>query len=124
MVSMLDDKQIEGIEAFNDLAAHIAQAVVSARVREDGLVVTADLVTFAADPPAARAAYHAALAARTAGDVKGWHRRLAELEKKYPNTYAARRAADVRTSGPYFGAGMVFLGGMGQSAQRAKKPEP
>src|SRR5207244_4227069 len=83
---------------------------ISAQVAGDGGVVTAGFTTFAHDPPDARAAYDAALSARASGDLTAYHARLAEIERRYPKSLAAQRAAALRTPGPLLGAGVVATG--------------
>ena len=101
------------IDRFNDMMAHVAQAYVATRVAEDGVIVTGGFVTFDHDPPEVAAAYDFALAARAAGDVAVYNARLADIEARFPKSLAAQRAAEVRVSGPYVGAGAVSLGLVG-----------
>jgi hypothetical protein len=110
---LVTDDAAEGVDKFNDVGAHIAQAFIAGRVEEGGVVVTAGFVTFAGDPPEVRAAYDRALEARAAGDVVGYRGRLAEIERKYPRSLAGRRAAIVRTTGPFLGAGALGFATLG-----------
>jgi hypothetical protein len=111
--SLVTDEAAEGLDAFNDVGAHLAQAFIAGRVEEGGVVVTAGFVTFASDPPEVRAAYDGALASRAAGDVLLYRVRLGEIEHKYPGSLAARRAAVIRTSGPFLGAGAFGFASLG-----------
>jgi hypothetical protein len=111
--SLVKDEVADGIDDFNDIAAHVAQAHVSGRVEEDGVVMSAGFVTFQRDPPEVRAAYESALTARAANDINAYHARLAEIERRYPKSLAARRAAAVRTTGPLLGAGTIGFGTLG-----------
>jgi hypothetical protein len=111
--SLITDEAADGLDEFNDVGAHIAQAFIAGRVEEGGVVVSAGFVTFASDPPEVRAAYDGALTARAAGDVVGYRVRLAEIERKYPRSLAGRRAAIVRTPGPFLGAGTLGFATLG-----------
>jgi hypothetical protein len=111
--SLVTDEAADGLDAFNDLGAHLAQAFIAGRVEEGGVVVTAGFVTFAGDPPEVRAAYDGALKARAAGDVLGYRVRLVEIERQYPRSLAGRRAAIVRTAGPFLGAGTLGFATLG-----------
>jgi hypothetical protein len=101
------------IDHFNDMMAHVAQAYVATRVAEDGVIVTGGFVTFDHDPPEVAAAYDYALQARAAGDVAVYNARLADIEQRFPKSLAAQRAAEVRKSVPYVGAGAVSIGLVG-----------
>jgi hypothetical protein len=111
--SLVTDEAADGLDAFNDVGAHLAQAFIAGRVEEGGVVVTAGFVTFAGDPPEVRAAYDGALAARAAGDVLLYRVRLAEIERKYPRSLAGRRGAIVRKAGPFLGAGTLGFATLG-----------
>ncbi len=112
LVSLIDDKTVALVDAWDEVAVRIYQAFLTARVGADGIVVSAELTTFAADPPEARAAYEEALALRTAGDDPAYRAALARIEQAYPGTRAARRAAAVRAGAPYLGAGALLLAGL------------
>ncbi|HVY49851.1 MAG TPA: hypothetical protein VHB21_28345, partial [Minicystis sp.] len=101
------------LDGFNDVAAHVAQAFVAARVAEDGVIVNAGFVTFQRDPPEAQRAYDAALAARARRADAEYASRLADVERRFPGTLVAQRAAEVRTAGPFLGAGVMSLGSVG-----------
>ena len=120
LVSLLDEKSTSGIDAFGDLGARIAQALVVARVEDDGVVVAADIVTFAHDPGPASAAYDAALARRSAGEIPAYRAALADVERAYPGTLAAQRARDLREQGPWLGAGAWFFASLGGAAPEEK----
>ena len=110
---LITDDAARGLDTFNDVGAHVAQAFIAGRVEEGGVVVSAGFVTFASDPPEVRAAYDGALTARAAGDVVSYRARLAEIERKYPRSLAARRGAVVRTAGPFLGAGAFGFASLG-----------
>ncbi len=99
----------KAVEAWDYASAHLSQAFVRASVTDDGADVTLDLTSFAADPAPAREAYAAALTRRFAGDDAGYREALAAIERRFPGTRAAWRAAEVRRGAPYFGAGIGLL---------------
>ena len=108
------------IDRLNDVAAHVAQEFFAMRVVDGGVVVDTGFVTFAHDPPEARAAYDAALASRARADVADYRARMAEIEGRFPGSLVAQRAAEVRTEQPFVGAGLVSIGIAGAWFRRAK----
>jgi hypothetical protein len=123
-IPLLGERIAPSVEAWDYVSAHVSQALVRARVTDEEAELTIDLTSFAADPPAARAAYDAALARRFAGDDPGYRAALAALEKSAPGTRAARRAAEVRAGAPFFGAGVALLGTLAALEDVGKKPKP
>lgn len=111
---LLDERQVTLIDTFDEVAARLYQGFATAHVAADGVVVSLDVTTFAANPPETRAAYEAALARRTAGDEAGYRAALARVEEKFPGTLAARRAAEVREGTPYLGAVTVLMMALGR----------
>jgi hypothetical protein len=120
MIPFLNDRTVSLLDAWGEIAARVYQAVLTARVTEGGVVMEGAFTTFAADPPDARAAYEVALARRSRGDDAGYRAALADVERRFPGTLAARRAADVRTAGPYVGAGALFFAMLGGIANPKK----
>jgi hypothetical protein len=117
MFWFIDKRDGERIDRFNDMAAHVAQAFVAARIDDDGLVANAGFITFERDPPEAQRAYDLALAARASRSLVDYAKQLATIEKSFPGSLAAQRAFEVRTASdagsgqaPYVGAGAVALG--------------
>jgi len=113
MFWMIGERTAARIDRFNDVAAHIAQAFTAARVDEGGVVLQAGFVTFDHDGPEVANAYGAALDARARGDVAAYRARLTDIERRFPASLAAQRAAELRKAGPYVGAGAVSLGLVG-----------
>jgi hypothetical protein len=111
---MINDRTVTAIDGWNDVAVRISQAYVTARIVPEGIVLTADVSTFAADPPDARAAYEAALERRAAADDAGYRAALASIESQFPGTRAARRAEVVRAGAPYAGALALLMATMGR----------
>ena len=118
MIPLLNERTLSFLDAWGEVGARIYQAAFAARVAPDGIVAWADFTTFAADPPDARAAHEAALTKRTAGDEVAYRAAIAEIEKRFPGSRAAKRAASVREGGPYLGAGALFLAMLGSIAGR------
>lgn len=118
MIPFLDEKALSFLDAWGEVGARIYQAVMAVRVAEDGIVAWADFTTFAGDPAEARAAYQTALVRRTAGDEAGYRAALADIEKRFPESRAGKRAAEVRRGGPYLGAGALFLAMLGSIGRR------
>lgn len=113
MSPFVDARAAQLIDTWSDIGAHIYQAIFTARVTEDGIVAVADVTTFFADPPAARRAYEDALGLRARGDEPGYRAALAAIEQRFPGTRAARRAAEVKKSAPFLGAGALFFAVLG-----------
>lgn len=113
MVPFFNEKATKFVDIWSDVSAHVYQAVLTARVAEDGVIFDGDFLTFAGDPGEARAAYEEALVKRADGDAEGYRAALADVEARFPGTRAARRAAEVRREAPYFGAGSLFLATLG-----------
>ena len=109
-IPLFGERVASAIEAWSYASAHLSQAFVRARVTDEGADFTMDLTSFAADPPAAREAYAAALGRRFAGDDASYRAALVEIERRFPGTRAAGRAAEVRRGAPFFGAGVALLG--------------
>jgi hypothetical protein len=101
------------VEAWNYASAHLSEVLVRARVTDEGADFTLDLASFAGDPEPARAAYRATLAQRFAGNEAGYRTALAALERRFPGTRGARRAAEVRAGAPSFGAGVALFATLG-----------
>jgi hypothetical protein len=118
IVPFLDERSTSAIDALDDVGVRIYQAFFTARVAPDGVIATADVTTFASDPPGARAAYEAALGWRAEGDEPRYRAALAEVEQRFPETRVGKRAAEVRTGGPYVGAGALFLAMLGSLGNR------
>lgn len=118
MIPFLDEKALSFLDAWGEVGARIYQAVLAVRVTDDGIVAWADFTTFAGDPAGAREAYRAALVKRTAGDEAGYRAALADIEKRFPASRAAKRAAEVREGGPYLGAGALFLAMLGSIGRK------
>ena len=112
-IPLLGGRVAAAVEAWDYASAHISQALVRVKVTDEGVDFTVDLTGFGADPPAAREAYRAALARRFADDAAGYKAALAGIERRFPGTRAARRAAEVRKGAPFFGAGVALMGTLG-----------
>ncbi len=97
------------VEAWNYASAHLFLTRVSARVTDDGADFTLGLTSFGGDPAAAREAYDLALGRRFADDEAGYRAGLASIERRFPGTHAAARAAEVRRGAPFFGAGVALM---------------
>jgi hypothetical protein len=113
MSPLVNQRAATAIDFWSDIGAHVYQALLTVQVTGDGIVLAGDFTTFAADPPDARAAYEAALVKRADGDEAGYRAALAEMERRFPGTRAARRAAEVKKPAPYFGAGALLLAMLG-----------
>jgi hypothetical protein len=109
MIPFIGERATSLIDMWGDLGAHVYQALLTARIADDGIVFYGDFTTFAPDPPDARAAYEAALLERSRGDEARYRAALADIEQRFPGTRAARRAAEVKRSTPYLGAGALSL---------------
>jgi hypothetical protein len=112
-IPLFGGRVAQATNAWSYVTAHIYEAFGTARVTDEGGDLTVDLTSFAADPAPAQAAYGAALTRRFAGDDPGYRAALASIERTFPGTRAARRAAEVRAGAPYFGAGAAVLGTIG-----------
>ncbi len=80
------------ITASNWFGSQVAEAALGANVTPTGAQIVVRVVTFAGDPPEARAAYLAALDKRAAGDAAGYAAAMAEIETKYAGALVGRRA--------------------------------
>ena len=118
LASMVSDKQADQAEAFNDVMSHVAQAMMAVKVTEDGVILSAEAVTFDRDPEGPRKVYREALEARRKGDVAGYQQRLADIEKRFPTSLAAQRAAELRRDPPWLGAGLVALSSLGTPGKK------
>jgi hypothetical protein len=118
MSPLFTEERAAQLDALNDVGSRVFQVQLTARAVDGGAVASLDVMTFAADPPEARAAYDAALARRWAGDDAGYRAALAGIEAKFAGTRAARRAAEVRAGGPYLGAGALVLSALGSLARK------
>jgi hypothetical protein len=112
-VPLFGAKVAAAVDAWSYATAHIAEAVARVRMTDEEVDLVVELTGFAGDPPEARAAYRAALGLRFAGDEPGYRAALAAIEKRFPASRAARRAAIVRRGAPSFGAGAALLGTLG-----------
>ncbi len=104
----------QAADAWNYVTAHVYQMVLTGRVTDEG-----------ADPHPGpdelRGPIRPRRARRTArrsrgasrGDDAGYRAALASIERTFPGTRAARRAAEVRTGAPFFGVGAALLGTVG-----------
>jgi hypothetical protein len=68
------------------------ELVLAVQVSPDAAAITLRLTTFGGDPPAARAAYQAALHARLTGDQAGYTSGLAAIAHQFASSRTARRA--------------------------------
>ena len=98
VIPFLNDRTTSLLDAWGEIAARVYQALLTARVADDGVVMEGEFTTFASDPPAARAAYEAALALRTKADDPGYRAALADLEAASPAR--SPRAAPPRCAPP------------------------
>jgi hypothetical protein len=80
------------ITASNWFGSQIAEAALGANLTPTTGQMVVRIVTFAGDPPEARAAYLAALDKRAAGDTAGYTAAMGEIETKYGSALVARRA--------------------------------
>jgi hypothetical protein len=120
-IPIFGERVAAAAEAWNYASAHLSQGLVEARVTDEDFDLTLELTSFAADPPAAREAYGAALAKRFAGDDAGYRAALAAIEHGFPGTRAARRAAEVQRGDPFCGAGVALTATLGMMGNATKK---
>src|SRR5262249_39393487 len=90
-------------------------AAIGLNVTANGFKLVVHGTTFEADPADARAALDAAYDKRVTGDRAGYLAELADVEKKYPSSLAARRAKAERIGAPVLGpvAGVIVGAGAG-----------
>ena len=82
----------EIVAMVNWFASQVSEAAFGASVTPTGGQMVARIVTYAADPPEARAAYLSGLDKGAAGDTAGYAAALGEIETKYGGSLLARRA--------------------------------
>jgi hypothetical protein len=82
----------EIVAMVNWFASQVSEAALGASVTPTGAQMVARIVTYAADPPEARAAYLSGLDKGAAGDTAGYSAALGEIETKYGGSLLARRA--------------------------------
>src|SRR5262249_6048090 len=121
VIPWLDERAMALLDAWSEMGSRVYQALFRARVTEGGVLMAADFTTCAADPRDARAAYEAALGRRAEGDDAGYRAALADVERRFPGSLAAKRAAEVRGGVPYLGAGTIFMVMMSGLARRSQE---
>jgi hypothetical protein len=101
----LDDRQRGIVRAIRWGLAHIAEAGVVFAVEPKQFTVSAVVVTHAADPAAAYAAYEAAVTRLLDGDAAGYRAAMQQLAAAHPDTLAGRQARFVEAGAPLLGIG-------------------
>ncbi len=98
-----------GLDFGSVLGLSMYEYAATAVVGADGVRLMFRVTTFGGDPPAAQAAYKAAVALRIKGDDAGYKAALAALEKAHPGTLAAKQAALTREGYMALGPGTGVL---------------
>lgn len=121
-----NDQASQIITASNWFGSQVAEAALGVNVTPTGGQILARIVTFAADPPDARAAYLAALDKRGAGDAAGYAAAMAEIETKYAGALVGRRAKLERAGRAVLGppTAMIAAGAAFYALSRGSGPAP
>lgn len=98
-MAMIPPDAKAGLELASWLGAHVYEIATGVDVLADGVDVTFRVTTFGGDPPAAQAAFAAALAKRAAGDQAGYQAALGQLVQNNGDALAGRQAALQREGG-------------------------
>lgn len=93
ILGQLPPTQLGPLNLMRWVYDHIYDTGVGMALRNDGIYLTAQVTTYAGDPPAAQQAYEAALNLLLKRDYQGYKAAIAELAKKYPGSLAGRNAA-------------------------------
>lgn len=110
MMKMLMPRDVAAALDFaSTLGLAMYEYAATAVMADDGVHLTFRITTFGGDPPAAQAAYKAAIALRIKGDDAGYKAALAAAEKAHPGTLVARQAALVREGYMALGPGTGVL---------------
>jgi hypothetical protein len=96
------------VELVSWLGLHVYDLGASVELRGDRLIIRAAATTFAAEPEAARRAYHQALELRLRGDDAGWRQALGRLERDHAGTLVARQARVLAGRGGLGSVGMTL----------------
>jgi len=125
VLATMDADALKGINMFRWLYDHIYDAGVALALREDGIYATVQITTFAGDPGDAYRAHEDAVMRLLDRDYKGYHKAVAEIAAKHPNTLAGRHAELVTKGVPMLGQ----LGALGAFAwaamiQQVKRDAP
>ncbi len=106
---------VDGLNMMGWWGAQAYDFAMGLNVSPTGFKLVAHGTTFEADPADARAALEAAYDKRLSGDRAAYLAALADIEKKFPGTLAARRGKLERLGAPVVGpvAGMVIGAGAG-----------
>jgi hypothetical protein len=101
----LEPKIANAIDMASWLGAHLYEIAMASGFENDTMHVLLRVTTVGADPPEARKAYGEALRKRFAGDTSGWQAGIADLQKKHPESVAAKMGS--ASGGTAFVVGMM-----------------
>jgi hypothetical protein len=101
----LDPKVANAVDMASWLGAHLYEIAMAGGFENDTMHVVLRVTTVGADPPEARKAYGEALRKRFSGDPAGWQAGMADLQKKHPESVAAKMGA--ASGGTAFAVGMM-----------------
>jgi len=112
----------DGFNMMNWSAAHVYDVAAGFSVTPKGVKLLIHASTFESDPADAKNALEAAFDLRANGDRAGYLAAMADIEKKFPSSLAARRAKLERigtpVAGPIFGAAIGVGAGVAYFIQR------
>jgi hypothetical protein len=112
----------DGFNMMNWSASHVYDVAAGFSVTPKGVKLLVHATTFEADPADAKNALEAAFDLRANGDRAGYLAALADIEKKFPASLAARRAKLERVGtpivGPIIGAAFGVGAGVAYFVQR------
>jgi hypothetical protein len=103
ILANLTPDQIGPLNLLRWMYAHVYDAGVAMALRADGMYLTAQITTYAADPPEALKAYEDALALLYDRNYAGYKSAIAALAQKHPQSLAGRNAALQVKGVPMFG---------------------
>lgn len=112
----------DGFNMMNWSAAHVYDVAAGLSVTPKGVKLVIHATTFETDPADAKNALEAAFDLRAGGDRAGYLAAMADIEKKFPSSLAARRAKLERVGtpivGPIFGAAIGVGAGVAYFLQQ------
>jgi hypothetical protein len=92
-LSATNPQAAQGIDMASWLGAHLYEIAFATRFENGAMLVVGRVTTVGGDAPEVRKAYGDALRKRFAGDTAGWQAGIGEIQKKHPDSMAARMGA-------------------------------